>query len=83
MAFEQNNTTLLVALPKFSKDASTRQWLNELVKLARVPHKIWDKNSPFYIEKLNAANPQDKRILLAAYPNYLKSIKEREIGQTV
>ena len=83
LAFEQNNTTLLAALPKFSKDASTRQWINELVKLARVPHKIWDKNSPFYIEKLNAANPQDKRILLAAYPNYLKSIKESDIGQTV
>lgn len=83
LAFEQNNTTLLAALPKFSKDASTRQWINELVKLAHVPHKIWDKNSPFYIEKLNAANPQDKRILLAAYPNYLKSIKESDIGQTV
>lgn len=81
LAFERNNTALLSTLPKFAKDEATRQWLNELSKLARLPRKIWDKNSPFYLEKLNADNLQDKRILLTVYANYLKSLKENEITQ--
>ncbi len=80
LALEQQNDGLILNLAKQTADGETRKWLNELHGLAKSPRKLFAKNGLFAIDKLAADNVSDRRILLAVYPNYLKSLKDYEIG---
>lgn len=79
LALEQGSDDLLSALAKQTADAETRKWLNELHSLAKSPRKLFAKNGLLTIDKPAADNGLDKRILLAVYPNYLKTLKDYEI----
>ncbi|HBO38028.1 MAG TPA: lytic murein transglycosylase [Pasteurellaceae bacterium] len=80
LAFEQNNTDLLTHLTRQASDESLQAWLKDLNLLAKSPAAIWNKANMFYVEKLSPENPLDKRVLLASYPKYLKTVKENELS---
>lgn len=79
LALEQGNLNLLAQLPKYTANAALRNRLHSLSALAKTPRALWETTNPFNAEKLSPDNPLDKRILLAVYPHYLKTLNETEL----
>ncbi|ABR74909.1 lytic murein transglycosylase [Actinobacillus succinogenes] len=80
MAFEQGNGSLLTHLQKRLKDEKNQNWVADLHALLTSPQKLTDKNSRFYIDII-PNKPLEKRILLAVFPAYVKTLTENQVKE--
>lgn len=74
LAFEEKNGGLLTHLHNHSQNTELKTWLTELNSLLTTPTLLNEANYLFSFEKLTDL-AQDKRILIAAMPAYIKTLK--------
>ena len=79
LALEQKNIPLINHLAQQTKEQELRTWLMNLAKFAEKP-TFNQPDSPFAIDKLSAENPDDKRILLALFPTFVKTLDDKNIS---
>ncbi|WP_410685880.1 transglycosylase SLT domain-containing protein [Avibacterium paragallinarum] len=78
LAVEKNNVALLSQLAKMPQSSELNIWLNNLLNLLKSPQQLRSPASPFYVENL-AVNEENKRILLAVMPRFIKGIAENSL----
>lgn len=80
MAFEQGNGTLLSHLQNQLKDEKNQRWVADLRALLASPQKLTDEDNRFYIDII-PNKPLEKRVLLAIFPAYVKTLTEEQVKE--
>lgn len=80
MAYEQGNSSLLSHLEKMLKDEKNKRWAADLNALLKSPENLMNDDNLFYIDII-PNKPLEKRVVLAAFPAYVKTLKEDKIKE--
>ncbi|WP_044470736.1 transglycosylase SLT domain-containing protein [Mannheimia massilioguelmaensis] len=78
LAFEQNNVGLLTHLSSMTQESTLQTWLKDLADLRRYAQKISSPDFSLNADNLEI-NEQNKRILLAIFPSFIKTIKDTDV----
>ncbi len=80
MAYEQGNSGLLSHLEKMLKDEKNQRWAADLNALLKSPANLMDDDNLFYVDII-PNKPLEKRVVLATFPAYVKTLKEEDIQE--
>ncbi|MFZ7130420.1 transglycosylase SLT domain-containing protein [Avibacterium avium] len=79
LAVDKNNRTLISELAALTRDAELKIWLTNLANLLKSPRLLLSPSNTFYVENL-PANDENKQILLAVMPRFIKTITENQLN---
>lgn len=80
LAFEQGNSRLLSHLENQLKDEKNKDWVADLNRVLADPTKLNDEDNQFYIDII-PNKPLEKRVVLATFPAYVKTLTEKQVGE--
>ncbi|MCW9700014.1 transglycosylase SLT domain-containing protein [Avibacterium sp. 20-129] len=79
LAVEKTNRVLINELAAFTQNAELKIWLENLASLLKSPRLLLSSSNAFYVENL-PVNDENKQILLALMPRFIKSITENQLN---
>lgn len=80
MAYEQGNSGLLSHLEKMLKDEKNQRWARDLNALLKSPAELMNEDNLFYVDII-PNKPLEKRVVLATFPAYVKTLNEDKIKE--
>ena len=80
LAFEQNNTSVLRHLANLVTNSKTKKAINDLLKLQQNPKLLTSNQNQFSINRLSSKSKNDKKILMKAYPAFVRKLSEQDIN---
>ena len=80
MAYEQGNSGLLSHLEKMLKDEKNQRWVRDLNALLKSPAELMNEDNLFYVDII-PNKPLEKRVVLATFPAYVKTLNEDKIKE--